>query len=97
MKDLGVQSELDVHTDSTAARGIAMRKGVGKVRHLEVSYLWIQYKIAAKAMRLHKVLGTQNPADVFTKNVNAELIDRYCQLVNIQFVEGRAASAPEVR
>ena len=34
--------ELDVYTDSTAGRGMCQRVGVGKVRHLELRFLWIE-------------------------------------------------------
>ena len=33
---------LELRTDSSAARGVIMRQGVGKVRHLHVKQLWIQ-------------------------------------------------------
>ena len=31
-----------LETDSSAAKGIASRKGVGKVKHLETRTLWVQ-------------------------------------------------------
>eukprot|EP00959_Pyramimonas_sp_CCMP1952_P286810 5997652-Pyramimonas_sp.AAC.1 len=37
-------------TDSSAARGIAKREGVGKVRGLEARVLWLQQAIAMKLM-----------------------------------------------
>ena len=33
---------MEVHTDSTAAKGMLHRQGVGRVRHLATRYLWIQ-------------------------------------------------------
>ena len=33
---------LELTTDASAARGVIMRQGVGKVRHLHVKQLWIQ-------------------------------------------------------
>ena len=32
--DLGVTVGIVIHTDASAARGIALRKGLGKVRHI---------------------------------------------------------------
>ena len=40
--DLGIQFSLKVRTDATAAMGMSRRLGVGKVRHLDTSLLWIQ-------------------------------------------------------
>ena len=36
LKDMGIKLELEVLTDSSAAKGISSRKGTGKVRHIEV-------------------------------------------------------------
>ena len=47
MRDLGIPtSGIRVKTDATAAKGIASRSGLGKVRHIEVSQLWLQEKVA---------------------------------------------------
>ena len=44
-RDLGIELNLTVATDATAAIGIARRGGLGKVRHLATADLWIQDKI----------------------------------------------------
>ena len=53
--------------DAEAARAIAPRQGIGKVRHLEVRYLWLQDKVRRGKIKLVKVWGKENPADVLTK------------------------------
>ena len=50
-----------------AAQGIAQRVGLGKTRHVAVHLLWIQQHMRNKTFELHKVKGTMNPADLFTK------------------------------
>ena len=44
-RDLGETLELEVLTDSGAAKGICMRKGIGRVRHLDTNLLWIQDEV----------------------------------------------------
>ena len=44
MQDVGIDTGIVVETDSTAAKGIAFRQGIGKVRHIEVCQLWLQQK-----------------------------------------------------
>ena len=44
MNDLGVDVKLKLKSDASAAIGIASRRGLGKIRHLEVSQLWLQQK-----------------------------------------------------
>ena len=40
-KDLGWDFELRIWVDLSAAKSIASRTGIGKMRHMEVKYLWI--------------------------------------------------------
>ena len=43
--DLEVEAKIKILEDSSAAKGIAERTGLGKVRHIEVNQLWIQEKV----------------------------------------------------
>ena len=45
--DWGVSLEGRIYVDSSAAIGVAQRKGNGKLRHVKVGLLWIQEKILA--------------------------------------------------
>ena len=58
---------LDMETDSTAAKSIASRRGLGKVRHMAVSYLWLQEQVNKQQLKIHKVPGARNLADLMTK------------------------------
>ena len=75
-EELGVQSELEVdmnrgvfecYTDSSAAKAMASRRGSGRSRHIEVRHLWLQGEVARGLVRVRKIKGTENPADVGTK------------------------------
>ena len=63
-KDMGWSLELEVHTDATAAIGIAKRRGLGKIRHLHNTDLWVQERVRNGDLKLHKILGAENPADM---------------------------------
>ena len=45
MRDMGWEVKLRLHSDATAAIGMCKRKGLGKVRHLATTDLWIQEKV----------------------------------------------------
>ena len=94
--DLGLKFDGEVYTDSSAALGISQRAGIGKVRHLRTQGLWVQECRVTGRLVYHKVLGTKNPADVLTKHVPGELLDRHLETVGARITSGRAASAPEV-
>ena len=72
LKDSGVEVAIRVNTDASAAKGMASRKGLGEVRHIEVNQLWIQDRVAKGDIEICKVNGKENMADILTKHVNAE-------------------------
>ena len=84
MKELGTKVELVMHTDSSAAKAFASRRGAGKIRHVEVKVLWLQEAVACGRLKVKKVLGTENPADLMTKYHNAEAIKKNLAKMNIQ-------------
>ena len=93
-RDLGWTYEIRVHSDASAAIGIARRRGLGKVRHLDVTDLWIQQQIRAKKVTLVKVAGDANPADALTKYVDRTKLASALDIMSMKKMEGRAASAP---
>ena len=62
-----VHTRLVLETDSSAARAIMNRKGIGKLRHLEVKTLWLQAKVNSKQIAVQCIAGEHNPADLGTK------------------------------
>ena len=54
-------------TDSSAAKGMAQRQGVGKVRHLDLRTLYLQDLVKTEGLRIVKVKGEHNKADIGTK------------------------------
>ena len=71
MDDMGMKVEIKILSDSSAGRSISLRKGSGKLRHLQVKYLWLQDATFEKRLKVEKVKGTENPADVATKFLTA--------------------------
>ena len=71
MDDMGMKIEIKILSDSSAGRSISLRKGSGKLRHLQVKYLWLQDATFEKRLKVEKVKGTENPADVATKFLTA--------------------------
>ena len=69
--DLGYNVSGEVWGDASAALGIINRRGLGKTRHIETGLLWIQQTAAEKRLKYSKVLGKENPADLYTKYLDA--------------------------
>ena len=60
----------NLYLDSSAARGVLSRRGVGRLRHLSCRVLWLQNLVVEKMLQVKAVLGTINPADVSTKRLS---------------------------
>ena len=44
-QDILMLMTIEMRSDASAAIGIASRRGVGKVRHIEVCQLWLQQRV----------------------------------------------------
>ena len=96
MADLGVKTKIKVITDATAAKGIAMRNGLGQVSHIETNQLWVQKKVYNKTMAIEKVGGKQNIADALTKPVDQKDLEIHVTGINLEVREGRHGEAPQM-
>ena len=95
-RDFGQDMSVQVHVDATAAMGIVERRGISRVRHIEVDNLWIQELEARRMLPVEKVPGGENPADLMTKNVNIELAQKHMKTMGIRFEEGRTKAAAKL-
>ena len=94
LRDLGYDFTLQVNTDSSAAVGVSNRHGLGKVRHLDVRELWVQEKVGNGDIRLVKVPGEENIADLLTKHLDRTHMDALMKKLSIQRLAGRHRLAP---
>ena len=77
-KDFGMELEVTIFTDSTAAIGIVHRSGLGgRTRHIQVQHLWLQEAISNGEMRVRKVSSEDNVADMLTKCICGELLQKH--------------------
>ena len=95
--DLGRDLKVVMYADSSAAIAIAKRRGAGKLRHINIGLLWIQDKTESEEIVIKKVKGVSNPADMMTKGVNREKLERYMEMTKQKLGEGRAKVALQVK
>ena len=67
MKDMGWSAGIQLWVDSSAAKSMTARIGLGKIRHMEVKFLWLQEAVKNRRIEVKKIPGTLNPADALTK------------------------------
>ena len=95
-RDFGHWLNGRLYADASAALGIIHRQGLGKLRHLDTSCLWVQQAARTKLIEYLKVLGDVNPADMLTKHLAEEPRSRHSATCNLSWPAGRPAIAPQV-
>ena len=76
-------------TDSSAAKSFVCRRGLGRMRHLEIRDLWLQKEVWDGRVEVSKIPGDQNPADLMTKILGTSDIDNRLKGMNIRADRGR--------
>ncbi len=94
--DLGMRVDAKIHSDASAAIAIAQRQGLGKLRHLKVQFLWIQERIRRGDLAVQKVPGKDNPADLLTKHLSVQDMQRHLKTLDVAISKTRAAAAPKL-
>ena len=96
LMDLGVELEVKVFTDATTGKAMAVRRGLGKVRHIAVNELWIQERVQNGDIKVIKIKNKYNPADLMTKHLSNLEIVTIMEHLNHEHAQGRSEHAPEL-
>ena len=73
-----------IHTDSSSGKSMATRIGTSrKAKHIELRHLFIQQLVALDIARIIKIHTNNNPADILTKYVSAETLQRHLNNVGL--------------
>ena len=78
LRDLGVEltgdATVEVKVDATAGKGVAMRRGAGRIRHIATPTSWVQKLVQDGKVKVSNILGNANPADLGSKRLDAASI-----------------------
>ncbi|CAK0875518.1 unnamed protein product, partial [Prorocentrum cordatum] len=80
---LGYKVTWELGIDSSAAKAMINREGVGKAKHLDVRALWIQQERKVHGLIIKKESGTKNVADLGTKAHTTERFEHLRELAGI--------------
>ena len=67
LKDLGYEKRPVLAIDAKATEHILRRQGIGKLKHIDVAYLWIQDEVRSRRLHVRRVRSEDNIADLGTK------------------------------
>ena len=91
-----MHTTVTLYSDRSAARGIIQRAGLGKLRHLETGYLWLQSAVAKQRSHVGKVNGAETPADLFTKYLSSADMWKHMECLQMTSEEGRSSVVPMI-
>ena len=60
------------------------------------SAIWLQDLVADKRISMSKVKGTEHPADLGTKHLSAEDIEKCVAIINFFYADGRSLLVPSI-
>ena len=69
LEDFAVETQVLIQSDAAAAKGTAHRAGLGKARHIQTRFLWLQERVSMDHLRVEHVSGKANRADALTKSI----------------------------
>ena len=81
LADIGFKVYLRVKADASAALGVVERKGPERLRHVHTNFLWVHTRAADKSVKYVKEKGSENPADMFTKDLAQDLLEKFCRMI----------------
>ena len=96
LEDWSCELEVVLETDSNAAKGQGSRIGLGKARHVQTGYLWLQERVAADHLRIHKVLGEKNCSDILTKSVGGPTLRKHLKTLGVQLSSEKSRGHKEL-
>ena len=82
----GLPNVVYLGTDSSAAKSFVSRRGLGKMRYIEIRDLWLQKEVADGNFVVKKVWGEENPADLMTKILGMKEIRERLEGMNMRMV-----------
>ena len=96
IREFGHEAHVRIWTDAAAALGLVFRSGSGAIKHMETKNYWLQQKEKNQELRIEKIRGTVNLADLMTKHLDGKRLVTLCELLNINRIDDRPSSAPKL-
>ena len=87
LAELGATAKLRVYCDSSSARQLANKRGVGRLKHMQIRELFVQEEVRAGRLELAAISSVDNLADLLTKAFTRTRHDELCRLIGLQLGE----------
>ena len=77
LRDLRYEMKPVLAIDAKATEHILHRRGIGKLKHIGVAYLWVQDESRSKRLRVRRVKNEENVAGLGTRPLSRTVISKH--------------------
>ena len=78
LKEMGCEMKPALAIDAKATEHLLHRQGIGRLKHVDASYLWMKEGIISKRLRVRRVNIEENVSDQVTKLLSKAAIAKHC-------------------
>ena len=78
-----------MNMDASAGISMGSRRGLGKAKHVDTQYHWVQERVAQRNFKIKKVGTSDMLADVLTKPVAEATMNKALLGMNFHVLEGQ--------
>jgi hypothetical protein len=96
LSEVGPAPNLTLFTDSASAAAVSVKRGLGRLKHMNIRQLWLQDAVRNKELEVKHMSGDDNVSDMFTKALGAPRLCALCAAVGMQQDVPPAVSVPTV-
>ena len=83
-----VNVKVNVYTDARACKGMLLRQGSGKTKHLSTKQLWVQGAIKAYGIKVEHIgRETNSAADMLTHETTRQNLEAGMTMMGYEFLE----------
>ena len=75
--------QIQLHTDASAAKSFMHRRGAGRMKHIDIRYMWMQDACDKGAYVPKKVPRAENPSDMLTKVPAAPDVEKFRMMIGM--------------
>ena len=87
LADIGVPVSLRLGCDATAGIAMSSRRGLGRAKHIDIGYLWVQRALADGLVTVEKVDTEINTSDLMTKNLSGARVQKLMGLLGFRYLD----------
>ena len=85
LSDFGMCADVVIRTDSPSGLAVGSRRGLGRLRHVQTRYFWVQQRVQEGDFRLKKEPGDTNVSDALTKPLNEKRMLNLLTMMGCEF------------